>query len=485
MTYIKQNFEDGQLLNAGHLNYIEDGIVENANKLSQLSEDKLAKNLGAENAGASLVVGENGEVTVSTDETVEVETPVSPVLTYPSVALYVVPAQNKMYYADSEWCDVYVYQLAKGKTYRFHARSLNGRTETYAIAETLFEKPASGYGSGVVYTEYKTEVPNEYEYELIAETDCYIYVQVLHDASANPDMVVVTRSAAPDENDYPLYSVTVDGSGIGISYPYGDDMLTVFLNKRGGNNLFDFRSIKTTTETLFDALLSDWHSPFVVAAVNNADGDAPDNQYFTGGSHQTNNANSGGAATARTSTLKFYADGKLITAGDFGKADRIEMRWTNLVQGYNTTKADGNGREILKENHTLTFVNGKFEAFVELIPLEDVTLKTYYGLQGIMTAAYSKIRYWGGTNRAEHTGVSESGDLTTYCMECYSDRHKMHMEIDPLLDLGKRSDAFANGTKGAFSTEYGKCYFSIVNKAVTMSANNAYYLRGSWEFAPC
>ena len=32
MSYIKQNFTDGQVLNAEHLNYIEEGI-------SQLSED--------------------------------------------------------------------------------------------------------------------------------------------------------------------------------------------------------------------------------------------------------------------------------------------------------------------------------------------------------------------------------------------------------------------------------------------------------------
>lgn len=279
------------------------------------------------------------------------------------------------------------------------------------------------------------------------------------------------------------FAVTDDGNGIEISYGYGEDVLTVLLNKRGGNDLFDFCKISTSAETIFHSTSSDWHSPFIVKALDNGDGDTPESAYFTGGNHQTNNFGAGGAATARTSKLELFADSKPLSAGDSGTADIIEMRWTNMIQGYNTTKADGSGREVLQENHILKFINEKFEAYVEIIPLEDVIISTYYGLQGI-TSSYPKVRYIGGANQGEYEGTSESGDLTTYRIECHRGNHKMNIEIDPEFDLGKRTDTFAHGTKGAFATEYGKCYFTIINKPVAMSANSTYCLRGSWEFAP-
>lgn len=462
-------------------------------RLTALSEEKMDKDFGVENAGAALVVGADGKVAVLIEESgEEVETPVTPVRVYAPGNIYIVTSSGRLFVQPNQYVTTAAYRVEAGKKYRFSAWSKNGITTTYALADAVYDMPESGFNTGAKYSSYQSEDAGyEYDYEIVPETDCYLYVQMSTpfnstngDDDPNDHVVVVTGGTAKKEEAYPLYSVIEDGNGIEISYPYADGTLTVTLNKRGGNNLFDFRSIKTKAETLFDATISDWHSPFVVAAVNNADGDTPDNQYFTGGSHQTSNSGTGGAVTARTSALIFYADGKLLAAGDAGHADRIEMRWTNLVQGYNTSKADGNGREILQENHTLTFVNGKFEAYVEIIPLEAVTMKTYYGLQAIMTSKWANIRYPGGTNRAEYTGASESGDLTTYCMDCYGDNHRMRIEIDPLLDLGKRSDAFANGTKAAFSTDYGKCYFTIVNKDVSMAAGDMYCLRGSYEFTP-
>ena len=56
-SYEKQNFVSGQILKAEHLNHIEDGI-------GQLSEEKVNKHFGVENAGAKLVIGSDGNVTV-------------------------------------------------------------------------------------------------------------------------------------------------------------------------------------------------------------------------------------------------------------------------------------------------------------------------------------------------------------------------------------------------------------------------------------
>lgn len=466
---------------------------ETGEKIKQLSEEKSDKYMGVENAGAALIVGADGNIAVLVEDAAgEQLTVVAPVRIYDKGNCYVVESTGKMFVSSNEYMLTAAYQVYAGKKYRFKGRSINSSQYTYVMGLTLYDMPESGFNTGVIYTHAQMEAISgeDYEYEIIPESDCYLYVQCGRMESSFPgidpeqNLVAVTVLPSSKSGVGAKYAVSSDGDGIEISYPYSEDTLTVTLNKRGGNNLFDFRKIETNTEKLFDASSSDWHAPFVVAAVNNADGDTPENQYFTGGNHQTNNTGTGGAVTARTSALQFYADGKLLSAGDAGNAIKVEMRWTNLVQGYNTTKADGNGREILQENHTLTFANGKFETYVEVIPLEAVTMKTWYGLQAVVGSKYPNIRYPGGANRGEYQGNSESGDSTACVMDCYGDDHRMRIEVDPVFDLGKRSDSFAIGTKGAFRTEYGKCYFTIVNKDVSMAAGDMYCLRGSYEFMP-
>jgi hypothetical protein len=439
----------------------------------------LSKNFGVESAGAPLMVGDDGNVFAY-----GVEHVVEPVRIYENGSIYPVSSSGKLFVTHNDYVDVRVYQVYAGNTYKFKGCAVYGQQYSYALAQGVYDRPDSGYNTGMNYTVVQSEAQNDYyiEYEISPTDDCYLYVQ-LNKAAVEADKQVFELQSVV-ENFNTEYKVLDDGNGIEIRYPYGDDLLTVMLDKRGGNNLFDFHKISTKRTILFDSMSSDWHGPFIVAAVNNADGDTTSNAYFTGGNHQTNNAGSGGAVTARTSSLQFYANGKTITAGKSGKAERIEMRWTNMVQGYNTSKADGSGREILQENHTLSFVNGKFESFIELIPLEDLIMSTYYGLQGCTNIAWKTIRYLGGTNRAAYTGVSESGDLTTYCVDCYDDAHKMRIEIDPILDLGRRTDDFASGTRGAFHTDYDKCYFTIINKPVSMAANSMYCLRGSYMFIP-
>jgi hypothetical protein len=439
----------------------------------------LPKNFGVESAGAPLMVGDDGNVFAY-----GVEHVVEPVRIYENGSIYPVSSSGKLFVNHANYTGVRVYQVYAGNTYKFKGTSAISNTYTYALAQGVYDRPDSGYNTGMIYTVAQSEDPRveTHEYEIAPTADCYLYVQFGNIVAETDKKVFELQGVV--ENFNTEYKVLGDGSGIEIRYPYGDDTLIVLLDKRGGNNLFDFHKISTRHTTLFESVSSDWHSPFVVAAVNNADGDAPSNAYFTGGNHQTNNTGSGGAVTARTSSMQFYANGKTITAGKSGKAERIEMRWTNMVQGYNTSKADGSGREILQENHTLSFVNGKFESFVELIPLEDVIMSTYYGLQACTNSAWTNIRYLGGTNRAAYTGASESGDLTTYCVSCYDDMHKMLIEIDPTFDLGRRTDDFTSGTRGAFHTDYHKLYFTIINKPVSMTANSMYCLRGSYTFMP-
>ncbi len=301
------------------------------------------------------------------------------------------------------------------------------------------------------------------------------------------------------EITHPKLHILIRDGDLYATSKYGEDDITVRFGKRGGNNLPDFITFYTSQNSEFapmfdeDALVSfnrpdtDWHAPFVVQAVNNIDGDLPDGyeSHFTGGNHGYNNTGTGSTATARCETLKYFVNEKEVKEyNDY--ADNVCIFWRNYVQGNNTKKADGTGREILIEEHTMTFDGVEWKTEVELIPIEDIIIKSWYGLQlcGLSSSRYSKIRYINATNRLEYdvTASSISGNNNANGMIASGDEHCVRCEVDPNFDLGKRE--FYTGSQGAFALSYGKAYFFIISGTETFSAATHYYLRGNYKFYP-
>ena len=209
----------------------------------------------------------------------------------------------------------------------------------------------------------------------------------------------------------------------------------------------------------------------------------PDSNHFTGGNHEYTNTGSGGTPTGRTEALKVLADNREISNGS-GTCNLLEIRWTNYVQATNTKKEDGTGREVLRENHILTFDGISWKTYVEIIPLESVTISTWYGLQGCGTnSIYNNIRYIGAENRALCDGGSYSscGNVNATKVMCFGENHKMEIEVDPGFDLGDHR--FSNGVPAIFAEKYGKVYFHIVNNK-TLDADCLYCLRGTYKFMP-
>lgn len=300
---------------------------------------------------------------------------------------------------------------------------------------------------------------------------------------------------------------------IEVCSKYGVDKdQKILLSPKGGNGLFDFyrfallENTSPAPSTNFDGYTvylsntTDWHAPFQVSAVDGADGDNVKTDgnyrlYFTGGNHQYNNTGSGSTATARLGSLRFFVDGKEITAGE-GYANTVEMRWTNYVQGYNTTKADGSGREILQENHTLRFDGVEWTSDVELIALEEINIAVWYGFQGVLGSqsnplVYLKsVRYVGSKNRGIFSPTGDAGFASSCGSEtcnkviCHGDEHCMEIEVDETYDLGKR--AYTNPYSACFTTTSRKVYHSIVHndKMPSIPAGDHYYLRGKYRFYP-
>lgn len=274
------------------------------------------------------------------------------------------------------------------------------------------------------------------------------------------------------------------------SHYFPDKDFLVTMNLGRGNGLFDFDSFKLIPSDMNIAdsegsavqLIkngTDWHAPFIVKAINNIDGDDVDSAYFTGGNHQYNNQGSGSTKTARSVSLRFFVDGREVTS-EKGYAHTIEVRWINNIQGYNTKKADGSGREILQERHRLIFNGVEWNETIELEPLETIRIDRWYGLQFSYSSVWPNYYYIGATNRTLYTkAASDCGGKNADGIVAFSNEHKIEMTIDTSIDLGKRA---MTGSIGALCST-GKAYMFIIDWK-QMEPGEIYRLCGSYKFMP-
>ena len=298
----------------------------------------------------------------------------------------------------------------------------------------------------------------------------------------------------------PIYYIAKDDE-INLFVKNGNNTdFAVILKRKGGNSLFDFyqflklendsKEIETDISkySVLSTTGTDWHAPFKVKADSNANGDNISDgdflDYFTGGNHQYNNTASGSTSTARSMYLWMYADGRMLTEGEEGFASIIEIRWANQVQGQNTTKADGTGRYILQENHRLLYDGMTFKSFVELLPLEDIHITMWYGLQAVYSNVYSSLRFIDSDNRQKNSLPSSANcGCITNCrgMVLEGDELSLEMAIDPTLDLGVRK--YNKGVYAAFAETYGKVYFGVISTTqCAMAKGDAYCLEGYYSF---
>lgn len=281
--------------------------------------------------------------------------------------------------------------------------------------------------------------------------------------------------------------VTFDGNTCTVMSRYNDTENIVFeINSGGGNNLPDIRKVytvvkgeTTTNRTLLNSQ-TDILSPHIVKAVENADGDTPSNIYFTGGNHQTNNSGSGGAATARSSGISVRCDNVTVLSEAYG--NEIEVCWTNYIQGYNTSKSDGSGREVMREEVRLMIHGATINVDIRHYALEPIVRTTYYGLQ-FVTSAFNKLRYIGGSNRIQYTCGEASDSGNKNCRNIsFTNNSGDVLEIGiENVDLGMFE--YDGVSYSAFATTYGKSYFApLCQSNFEQDTDEATVIRGSYTF---
>lgn len=242
----------------------------------------------------------------------------------------------------------------------------------------------------------------------------------------------------------------------------------------GVNKLWQIRSVEIydSSDNLLVKSTTDTDSvgPYHVGAVNNADGDnigtAISN--FTGGCHGYN-GDLTGTATASSS----------VVVNSLGSI--VDVVVTNRIQGYNTRKEDGTGREILVEEVHYIFENkvDGFKVNNYIKALEEVTINLYYGMQIAFARQYVKFNS-GEVGKWKEQSLNASYDgnsldsvagksNTGLIQEMYVlDRGLGHFGLVP-SDIPK-----------VFQS--GKIYYNLIRQNVSLEADDTLFFEGGYIF---
>ncbi|EOD2492436.1 hypothetical protein ACJJ2P_004262 [Escherichia coli] len=296
--------------------------------------------------------------------------------------------------------------------------------------------------------------------------------------------VCIKIANADDLKEKQYVTVNMPDEIVRVQYVYTpNEDRVIELSRVGLNKLFSFSKLykiysvqdaiyqsgkmnNLSTVQVFD---TDIIGPIMVSAENNENGDDPI-AAFTGGWHGFNRDQSG-SPTARHISLQVWVDGKIVKDTFKGYANDLVIETTSNIQGFNTKKKDGSGREIIQQKVKMTFNEGRADVQIKMIPLEKVRIHTYYGLQTALSQLYanSSIRYesgdspeWKDTSKGPNDSGSKGKYPNVYRMIA---KNKHNDEVVVWLDtkygLGKRLNV-SDKYPSAFFVGY-KSYFNLIN----------------------
>ena len=296
--------------------------------------------------------------------------------------------------------------------------------------------------------------------------------------------VYIKIANADDLKEKQYVTVNMPDEIVRVQYVYTpNEDRVIELSRVGLNKLFSFSKLykiysvqdaiyqsgkmnNLSTVQVFD---TDIIGPIMVSAENNENGDDPI-AAFTGGWHGFNRDQSG-SPTARHISLQVWVDGKIVKDTFKGYANDLVIETTSNIQGFNTKKKDGSGREIIQQKVKMTFNEGRADVQIKMIPLEKVRIHTYYGLQTALSQLYanSSIRYESGDSpewKNTSSGPNDSGPKGKYPnVKSMIVRNKSNDVIVAWLDtkngLGERLNV-SDTYPAAFFVGY-KSYFNLVN----------------------
>ena len=381
--------------------------------------------------------------------------------------------------------------VTAGDKYYISGYSVNTQYPGARISKGGYGTSTIESGSSVIFNALEVTVPEGY-------TGGTLYVNGWQEKQGAEVKVYVAQDSedywtefqtlkADVANEHKQLAARRDGNNIYFfrhNYKANTD-LTVWFNRKAMNSLMDFNGwwVSTNTgdtvitsvpdahaRTQVNAGQTDWLAPSVVYAAEDGGGDFDDftSNKFTGGWHGYNNATTGTAsATAREISCTLYVDDTVVTDGNFAYGDNIKLIIVNNLQGSNTEKSDGTGREIIQQKFIITMNKDSNKVTVEseVKALEDVIFERHYGLSMYRANAADNAYFINShtahtpfvmtalerTNGKETTGIVEKITATS---------DSFVMDRDNTYGLG---DGYANNSAYGVLVNGGKAYNQMIN----------------------
>jgi hypothetical protein len=360
------------------------------------------------------------------------------------------------------------------------------------IITRVFNRPSQGMSFIVTYDQTKFTPGTSVALNLPVGTYCYSWV-------IDPSRYVITQGS-PASNMPLAYGL--DGGiltfAMQLSAAYD---IKILFEPAGASGLYQFGDIFVAPHsggpprltgpawTQVGYVGTDWLGPYVMSAVNNPDPtQASRAGYFTGGSHGTNNLETGGSPTAKNIAISVQIDGTPMNMTDVaaGTAREIVIALTNQIQANNTL------RYVLQESYLLKITPGACEVAYRNIALEQVKISLHYGMQIVGGGFQNSVHFVGGqqAGRVAATANVNSGASSSYptipWISMRGNYGDVAMWLDPSFGLTP-SRPIDSTQPAALFAYYGaglsnKAYEVMVNSSAgyTINQGGGYSFRGGY-----
>ncbi|MCY9762002.1 hypothetical protein M5X06_17380 [Paenibacillus alvei] len=148
----------------------------------------------------------------------------------------------------------------------------------------------------------------------------------------------------------------------------------------------------------------------------------------------------------------------------------------------------------MQETVTYEVEGGKVQVHLDILPLEDITIYRYYGLQSVNGAWNNEVCYYAGTTevaRSAGSKYSDSGtksqhpDVDKYLVSSAvqdGSQHQLLVTLDRNYGFGQLH-YLAEDQPIVFTQDYGKSYFlQVYNKSAVLKKGGTASWQGSYHF---
>ena len=286
-----------------------------------------------------------------------------------------------------------------------------------------------------------------------------------------------------------------------------NDSVFCFANKMASavsNKFFDFYSVGTRQRgtrfvsemaTYIDYSTKNGLStsdclllPIIVGAVNNADGDNLTEKWFTGGNHAYGNTATG-SPTLRELSNTVRVDGVLVPIGRQNVRGRVcTIDVVNNIQGYNTCKENGGGREIIQQRAHIEITNTYIETTIEFVALESVVVYGPFLLAAMNVADMVGYRFVGSQSKRGlyvydgNGNVPSNDDQQINAIRILTaDDYLFDVELDLSFGIGTK---LLSNSPNCYVTNSAKAYFTAFASGtqIPLNANDSISYRTRMYF---